>query len=39
MTAFAIIIAAFMLEHGITKAIDRMTSAIERAAAQKELKT
>ena len=31
MTALAIIVAAFMLEHGITKAIDRLTAATERA--------
>ena len=30
MTAIAIIIAAFLLEHGITKSIDRHTEAIQK---------
>lgn len=30
MTGLAIIIAAFLLEHGITKAIDRHTEAIQK---------
>lgn len=32
MTAFAIIVAALLLEHGITKAIDRQTAVMDRAA-------
>lgn len=30
MTGLAIFIAAFLLEHGITKAIDRHTEAIQK---------
>lgn len=31
MTSVAIVLAAVLLEHGITKAIDRLAAAVERA--------
>lgn len=34
MTALALIIAAFMLEHGITKSLDRLADAIAARSQQ-----
>lgn len=36
MTAIAIILAALILEHGITKAIDRLTAAIIKSIQSQE---